>query len=293
MGYSRLAVALMVAGMVAIPLGLAGQPAGESGAPDWPFFAFDNGVGRDQGWRPGRQAEFLRQLGYAGIGYSGVRELHERLTAAAERGLRVFSFYEPFYSDAETPVSPKTVSHLSVLGDHDAILWLHVHGNASDDRLIADFRELADQAAPHGARVAIYPHANLRVETGAEALKLVKSVDRDNFGMSINLCHELRAGMGDGLDQLVRDSADRLFLVSIHGADRVQTPESEHGWSRLIRPLGEGDFDLAPLLRDLQAVGYRGPVGLQCYRAPGYPDESLRASRVAWKALLSELAAEP
>ena len=43
-----------------------------------PFFAFDNGVGRGDGWSPEKQAVTLARLGYAGIGYTGLDDLATR-----------------------------------------------------------------------------------------------------------------------------------------------------------------------------------------------------------------------
>jgi hypothetical protein len=42
------------------------------------FFAFDNGVGREQKWLPAQQADTLKSLGYDGIGYTGTEIFAER-----------------------------------------------------------------------------------------------------------------------------------------------------------------------------------------------------------------------
>ena len=38
-------------------------------SPPWPFFAFDNGVGRNI-WTPDVQAKTIKELGYDGIHYN-------------------------------------------------------------------------------------------------------------------------------------------------------------------------------------------------------------------------------
>jgi hypothetical protein len=58
-----------------------------------PFFAFDNGVGRGDGWSPEKQAVTLARLGYAGIGYTGLDDLATRQAAFQAASLRIFSVY--------------------------------------------------------------------------------------------------------------------------------------------------------------------------------------------------------
>lgn len=258
----------------------------------WPFFAFDNGVGRDHDWQPALQAELLARLGYDGIGYSWVRNVEARKKAHAERNQKIFSFYEPCYLEADEPLDATTMENLSALKGTDSILWLLPVGTCSEDEAVERFRRVADLAAEHGIRVALYPHNNTFVETGARALELVRLVNRDNFGMSINLCHELKAGTGDQLTQLVKDSILHLYLVSINGADNVDDPSREKDWARLIQPLGEGDFDVRPLLEQLRDSGYHGPIGLQCYMIPGDIEANLKKSIAAWRELTDSVADE-
>ena len=287
--YRRLVA--LIGAWIAVHSPEAGAEEHPNAHPDWLFFAFDNGVGRDQGWNPERQAEILARLGYAGIGYSGTSDLENRQTAFESRDIGIISFYEPFHVDKKNPVSSNTLEKLSLIHDTGAILWIHLHGEAPEESVVADLRILADRAAEHGVRVAIYPHAGIYVETASHALRLVKQVDRTNLGMSINVCHELRAGNADELPRLVHEAKDHLFLVSINGATRVKNAQREHGWSRLIMPLGEGDFDLLPFLHELQRLDYRGPIGLQCYRVSGEPEEILPSAMTEWQNLMNSLAA--
>jgi sugar phosphate isomerase/epimerase len=78
-----------------------------------------------------------------------------------------------------------------------------------------------------------------------------------------------------------------LELVSINGADSGDTPQM--GWERLIQPLDRGTFDTLSLLRLLRELGYRGPIGLQCYNVPGDQKENLQRSMAAWKELVQKL----
>jgi len=250
--------------------------------PKNPFFAFDNGVGRGR-WSPQQQADFLKELGYAGIGYTGTRDLPERLGVFKSRGLRVFSLYVHCYPGREEAYPPQLVEALEQLDGTGIMLWLTVQGKTNDEQAVRILRELADAAAPHGVKIALYPHFGFYVATARDALRLAKMTGRKNVGVSINLCHELRAGNTVQLGDIIKAAASRLFLVSINGAD------NEGGWDKLIQPLDRGEFDVRRFLVQLKDVGYAGPIGLQCYNIKGDIRENLERSMKAWRELSQSL----
>jgi sugar phosphate isomerase/epimerase len=247
-----------------------------------PFFAFDNGVGRAQKWAPEKQAAVLKELGYAGIGYTGVDDLITRQTAFQSAGLRIFNLYVAAHLDRSDPYTPGLKEALPRLAGTGTHLWLTVQGKApNDERAVALVRELADVAALHAVRVVLYPHKGFFVATAEDALRIRTQVQRPNVGVTINLCHELAAGNADRMGTLVKLCAPHLEFVSINGADR------SGGWNELIRPLDEGAFDVAAFLGQLDRAGYRGPIGLQCYNIKGDPETLLRRSIAAWRRLSS------
>ena len=249
-----------------------------------PFFAFDNGLGRKS---PDEQAVLLKQLGYDGIGYTGTGNFAGRKKAFDEQGLKIFSLYVQSFVDKPDAYEAGLLEALPQLKGTGVDLWLTLRGKAPDDtaavRLV---REIADAAAVHGVRIALYPHKDFFVATADDALRIVKQVDRPNVGLTINLCHELAAGNAARMDAIVKASAPHLFYVSINGADH------SGGWPELIRPLDEGKFDVAAFLKSLGAAGYKGPVGLQCFQVPGAPEDHLKRSFAKWQEIRA-LIAEP
>ena len=240
-----------------------------------PFFAFDNGLG---GKNPSEQAALLKQLGYDGIGYTGTRHFAERKKAFDEQGLKIFNLYVHSFVDQPTAYEAGLRGALPQLKGTGVDLWLTLQGNAADDTAaVRVVREIADEAAAYGVRIALYPHDNYFVETAEDALRIAKQVDRPNVGVTINLYHELAAGNAERLDEIVKACAPRLFHVSINGADR------EGGIPKMIRPLGEGNFDVPAFLKSLGAVGYREPIGLQCFQVPGAPEDHLKRSFAKWQ----------
>jgi sugar phosphate isomerase/epimerase len=251
-----------------------------------PFFVFDNGL---RGI-PNPPA-FLKELGYAGMGASGLR-IGELVKSYEQAGLRVFSTYIGCRLDQNPPYDPHLQEAVRELKGKDVILWLTVIGGRpgeADDKAVAVVREISDLAAKSDLRVALYPHTGFYVATTADALRVVKKVDRRNVGATINLCHELMTDQGDKLDATIREASPHLFLVSINGADRK---EKGAGWDRLIQPLGRGNFDVYGFLKQLRAAGYTGPIGQQCYAVKGDAAENLRLSIQTWKQYCARMASE-
>jgi sugar phosphate isomerase/epimerase len=251
-------------------------PAGKTGLSN-PFFAFDNGL---RGIQDPPKA--LAELGYAGMGASGlnVSRLIKRYEAA---GLRVFSTYIGCQIDKSPAYDPKLKEALQEINGSGVVLWLTVSGGKpgqDDDKAAEIVREIADLARDARLRVALYPHTGLYVATTADAIRLVKKIDRKNVGVSINLCHELMTGQGSRLDATIKEAMPWLMMVSINGADPKQPG---YGWDRLIQPLGRGSFDVFGFLKKLHAAGYRGPIGLQCFAVKGDAMENLRQSIKTWK----------
>jgi len=260
-------------------------PAAAKGELTNPFFAFDNGINRGR-LTIEQQAKTLKELGYAGIGYSGVRDLLKKVKAFKDQGIKVFSTYVGCRPGAKTPYDPKIIDAMKQLEGTGVVLWLTVQGKTDDEKATAVVRELADAAAKHGVKIALYPHFGFYIATTIQAIRLVKKVDRKNVGVSINLCHELKGGSESKLPEIIKAAAPHLFMVSINGADH------KGGWDKLIRPLGDGEFDVLAFLKKLNAAGYRGPIGLQCYAVKGDQKKNLARSMATWKEYQKKIAAK-
>jgi sugar phosphate isomerase/epimerase len=254
-----------------------------------PFFAFDNGTGRDQKVPLEQQAELVKRTGYAGIGYSGARNVPEMLNALESRGLKLFSIYVASHVDAENPdFDPDLPEAIKQLKNHGTVIWLTVQGSSpeGDARATKILRDVADLAAASNLRVVLYPHLGFYVGSIQDALRIRKLADRPNVGVTFNLAHFLAAKDESNLDLRLREALPYLEMVSINGADH------EGDWSRLIQPLDRGEFDVYGLLRKLRTLGYNGPIGLQCYQVPGDIEENLKRSMAAWRDFSKRLAAE-
>ena len=242
-----------------------------------PFFAMDNGVGRGT-LTPAEQAEVVKNIGFDGISYNGTQELTERLSAFDQAGLKIFGIYVHASFDKPPREDKALADAIRKLKGRDTVVWLTVgrFSKGEDADAVRVVREVADMAATSGVRVAIYPHRGDHVETVEDAVRIAKQAERPNVGVTFNLCHELMAGNERRLEDVLRASASRLFMVTINGADPGTKVE------QTIKVLGEGQVDVLKLLKVLDEEGYRGPIGLQCYNVKGDMRENLTRSMQAW-----------
>lgn len=274
---------------------LLASVAAEESKPKWQFFAFDNGTGR--GEVPlDEQAQMLKEAGYDGVGYSGLKRIPEMLEALDRQGLRMFTVYTPMNLDPnKPPYDPELKIAIEQLKGRDTIIWLGVLGgkpssDTHDGRAVEILREICDLAAASSLRVAFYPHVKNYVERVEDGLRLIKKADRKNLGVAFNLCHFLKVDDEKNLERCIREAAPHLFLVHINGSDAGET--NKMGWDRLIQRLDRGSFDVGRVLKAMDDVNYSGPVCLQSYLVPGDMRENLAKSMAAWRKLNARLEAD-
>lgn len=233
----------------------------------------------------------IAELGYAGLaptvgGMGGWNGLPQLLGWLDAKRLKLYAIYTGITVEpGKYSYDPAIKDALPVLKGRPTMLWMNIRSKfAPDDpaaiELAADaVREVADLAAPCGLRVAIYPHVSCLGEHMADAVRIAEKAGRKNVGVTLNLCHWLRADGPDSMVEVMRLALPHLLLVTINGADR-----DGKNW---IQPLDSGTFDLAAFLRQLCQLGYTGPIGVQGFgvgrTVPPY--ENLARSMAAWKRL--------
>ena len=251
------------------------------------FFAMDTGTKDANHATAKAQAEMLKELGYAGIGYGGFDGISEMLRELDACGLRMFAVY--FGAEVNTDgytYDPKMKEGIQLLKGRDALLWVMITSKTfapsspdGDEGAVKMLREIADLAEPAGLRVALYPHTGCWLERVDDAVRLAKKVERKNVGATFNLCHWLNAEKGRNVKAVMELAMPYLFVVTINGAD------TEGGWDRLIQTLDRGSFDVGGFLATLNRLGYKGPIGLQGYGIKGDVHENLKRSMEAWRRL--------
>ena len=273
--------------VVIVALLIAGAP-GAAGAAASAFFPFciDWHDAKKRTFE--EQAVMLRELGYEGVGHIWLDGVGERLRSLDAQGLRLFQIsvkvslapgdepYDRRFGDVVALVKGRGVQ-FCVLMD-----GMKPSDTSGDERAVAIVRQMADQARAGGAQLVLYPHSGQWLETIEDAVRLARKVDRPNVGVMFNLCHFLRVSPDRDYRSRLKLALPLLWAVSISGADEH---DDGPGWARYIQPLGSGDFDMAAFLGTLRELGYRGPIGLQCYGITGDAREHLARSMAAWRRL--------
>lgn len=248
-------------------------------AGDAPLYIFDDWAGVDA-LSIEQRTELVKKTGYAGIFYSTTKNIPELLAAHKARGLRVLGVYTGMnLSDAKPGYAPSLPEAIRQLTGTGALIAFTVAGKDSngDDVAVPIVREVADMAGRAGLQVALYPHYGCHVARVEDALRVREKVGRPNVGIVFNLCHWLRSGDEANMVARLREALPRMLMVSINGADH------EGDWDRLIQPLDRGSFDVKGFVHTLLSLGYKGPIGLQCYNVSGNAEENLTRSMTAWR----------
>jgi sugar phosphate isomerase/epimerase len=244
-----------------------------------PLYVFDNGTGR--GELPlEAQAELAKRSGYAGIFYSGTKDISALLAAHKSRGLKMPGIYTGInISDAIPGFDPGLPKAIEQLRGTGALITFTINGKSpqGDDIALPLLLEVTDLAAKAGLKVALYPHYGFHIARIEDALRLIQKANRPNLGLVFNLCHFLRSGDEANLQTRLREALPHTLMVSINGADH------EGDWDRLIQTLDRGAFDVKGFLADLKSMGYKGPIALQCYNVKGDREQNLIASMKAWQ----------
>jgi sugar phosphate isomerase/epimerase len=144
--------------------------------------------------------------------------------------------------------------HIKVSGDMGGVAW-------PLDRLAETFRGLCDDAARVGAKVGIeiMPWSNL--STTQNTLPVVEAAGAPNGGLLIDIWHVSRAGVNFAeIGRLRRET-----IISVEIDDAAETPVEDLWEDTLHHRLlpGEGSFDIAGFLSEVEKTGYDGPVGIE------------------------------
>jgi sugar phosphate isomerase/epimerase len=233
------------------------------------------------------QAGLLKELGFDGVGYPlwFGDELAANLRKLDEAGMPLYVVYTMVRLEPDTPAfDPRLPASLAALKGRPVTVSVLLQGLPPADpagmpRAVEVLRELSDIAAQADLRISIYHHLNDWTESLLHALQVVKQVDRPNVGVNFNLCHWLKVDGDKDYRAVLKDNADRIFAVTINGAQLG----SQDWVNGLIQPLDRGNFDNRQLLSVLREIGYRGPVGLMCYGIPDDTREYLQRSMKTWK----------
>lgn len=274
--------------MAAILLALSAITAAgaESASPFFPF-CIDWHDAQKRSFE--QQAQMLKELGYPGVGHIWLDKIEERLATLDTAGLRLFQITMTVdIAPGATPYDAARFKEiLALIKGRGVQFCLLVKGGppsdpALDAHAVEILREMSALAEDSSAQLLLYPHQKDWIERLEDSIRVAEKVDRPNVGVMFNLCHWLRVDQSRDYQPLLKRAMPRLWAVSINGADER---DEQPGWAHYIQPLDQGTFDVGALLKTLTELGYRGPIGLQCYGIGGDAREHLTRSMTKWREL--------
>jgi sugar phosphate isomerase/epimerase len=255
-----------------------------------PFFPFCIDMPDAKKRNLAEQAAMLKELGYDGVGHIWLDKVDERIKTLDAVGLKLYQITMTVSLATNKP--PYDVKNfkdaLALVKGRNVQFLLIVNGAkpsdaALDDRAVAIVREMSDLARESGSQLLLYPHTRDWIERIEDAVRVAEKVDRPNVGAMFNLCHFLRVCEDRDYKTRLQKAMPRLWAVSINGAD--ERDEKPTGWAKYIQPLDSGTFDMAAFLKTLKELGYKGPIGLQCFGIGGDARDHLARSIAAWRKL--------
>jgi sugar phosphate isomerase/epimerase len=238
------------------------------------------------------QAEMLKELGYDGVGHIWLDKVAERLKTLDDAGLKLYQITMTVdVAPGKKPYDPRFKDVLALVKGRGVQFDLLVNGMKPSDpsvdpHAVEILREMSDLARDSGSQLLLYPHLGSWVERIEDSIRVAEKVDRPNVGVMFNLCHWLRVDKQRDYKPLLKRAMPRLWAVSINGADEL---DPKPGWEHYIQPLDKGSFDAGTLLKTLKELGYKGPIGLQCFGIGGDTRDHLARSMEAWRKLSKNL----
>jgi inosose dehydratase len=217
----------------------------------------------------GLRATELGPTGYLGAEPAAVR------AALGRHGLRLIGGFlpVPLHRDRDLDLTEATgaMATLAAAGAEVVVLAAR-SADGSYDRKVrltgAEWGVLAhhlarvrERAAQLGLRCALHPHAGTAIEDAASVERLIELSD---IPLCIDTGHLLIGGT-DPLDLLRRhsDRVGHVHLKDVNRAVAVKVATASLSYLDAVReglysPLGEGDLDIAAIVRALEAAGYAG-----------------------------------
>ncbi len=254
----------------------------------WPFYSFDNGVASLPNMAD--KCRLLKDLGYVGMELRlNAQELPGNLEQLDKHGLKAMALYAPSW--LEEPLSDELAACIKLLKGRDTRIEIPIRSRqklkpsdpVGDEQALTLLKAASDLCGDNGPTLSVYPHTWFWTERTEDGLRLARKIQRRNVGTNFNLVHWQWVKPSPALPGLLAEALPHLFLVTINGLKGPEDSRQE------IRPLDDSDYDLQGFLRILDASGYRGPVGLQCYKVAEPSEVHLKRSMAVWRKLTAAI----
>ena len=160
----------------------------------------------------------------------------------------------------------------------------------TDNFIETKLKEVVEYAKARKVKVILYPHSNCYIASAEEALPFVQKINDTNLQLAVHLCHEVRAGNGSRINAVFEHVKDYIGAVTLAGTDSVADfSKPKLMDTSTIKPIGQGNFNMANFIKPLRKSGYKGMVGFINFKIEDEPKTYLKSSMMEWRELNNEL----
>ncbi len=245
------------------------------------FIAMDTWFWQEKDLDIPAQVSLLQKLGYAGMTLSWGGRHAERLKALRDRSMEMPGIFATADIDGDPPGPLAAV--VDCLDGTQGRVWLALQSKrhrksdpAGDEAAATWISALADRCRKATLPgISLYPHVGMWMERVGDALRLAERLKRPDVGVMFNQYHWMASEPGQDPKKAIEAAAPWLTGITVNGSTKTAS----------ILPLGEGDYDVAPLLRALIAAKYEGQISHQGYGIKGNLAERLESALRTWEAL--------
>ncbi len=264
-----------------------------------PFFCYN--FGGLERYSPEEQIDILYKTGFDGICLQMAKAEEVRnldcFIRAADRyaDFKIYSAFVRYNFEDEELDKNRWKQVVDKIQGKSIALWF-IFGKPqpgiTHEHVERILRRVVNYAESKQVPVVLYPHSTCYFFSAEQALPTVQKINHPNLTLAVHSCHEMRAGNGNRLDQVVLNVKNYISFVTIAGADNEIDRTSAFTIDRsTIQPLDKGNYDYSKFLNALRAIEYKGPVGFINFKIDkqGIPvDVYLQETLTEWKGLKSK-----
>jgi sugar phosphate isomerase/epimerase len=160
----------------------------------------------------------------------------------------------------------------------------------TDNFIETKLKEVVEYAKTKQVKVILYPHSNCYIASAEEALPFVQKINDPNLQLAVHLCHEIRAGNGARISSVFENVKQYIGAVTLAGTDSMADfSKPKLMDTSTIKPIGQGNFNMAKFIEPLRKSGYKGMVGFINFKIEDDPKTYLKNSMMEWRELNKEL----
>lgn len=154
----------------------------------------------------------------------------------------------------------------------------------TDSFIETKLKEFVEYSKAKQVKVILYPHSNCYIASAEEALPFVQKINDPNLQLAVHLCHEIRAGNGARISSVFENVKQYIGAVTLAGTDSVADfSKPKLMDTSTIKPIGQGNFNMANFIAPLRKSGYVGMVGFINFKIEDEPETYLKSSMIEWE----------